>query len=50
MGGYWSQTVKVNESQMCCTQYKSKIRIGYTANPLKRGIWRVKTERNCLDQ
>jgi len=50
MGGYWSRTISTTHSQMCCTQYKNKIRIGYTTNPMQRGIWRVKSERNCMDQ
>ena len=50
MGTHWRRTILTTRSQMCCTQYKNKIRIGYTSNPMQRGIWRVKTKRDCMDQ
>lgn len=48
MGGYWSKTIHTNNTQFCCESYKVKTRIGYTSNPLQRGVWRVKTTRNCM--
>ena len=50
MGGYFSHTIYTKHSQMCCTKYTNKVRIGYTANHYQRGIWQVKSQRSCFDQ